>query len=111
MIEAGVEEIQRDLSAFLQRIQAGEIVVILHAGHPVAEVKAIVIPIATFRPYALCAGEFTVPEKFDAPLPEDLLTPLRVHEASTTAGCQAGAWEPAKPRFERRCRISSATIG
>ena len=26
------------------------------------------------RPFGLCAGEFTVPNDFDAPLPEDLLT-------------------------------------
>ena len=25
------------------------------------------------RPYGLCAGEFIVPEDFDAPLPEELL--------------------------------------
>lgn len=25
------------------------------------------------RPFGLCAGEFTVPDDFDAPLPEDLL--------------------------------------
>jgi hypothetical protein len=25
------------------------------------------------RPYGLCAGEFTVPEDFDDPLPEELL--------------------------------------
>lgn len=28
------------------------------------------------RPYALCAGEFTVPDGFDAPLPEDVLEEL-----------------------------------
>ena len=39
MIEVSVEEIQRDLSAFLQRAQAGETVVIVRTGHPVAEVK------------------------------------------------------------------------
>jgi hypothetical protein len=26
------------------------------------------------RPFGLCAGEFTVPNDFDAPLPEDLLS-------------------------------------
>ncbi|MEA5508956.1 prevent-host-death protein [Crocosphaera sp. UHCC 0190] len=26
------------------------------------------------RPFGLCAGEFTVPEDFDAPLPEDILS-------------------------------------
>jgi hypothetical protein len=25
------------------------------------------------RPYCLCAGEFTVPDDFDAPLPDDIL--------------------------------------
>jgi hypothetical protein len=25
------------------------------------------------RPYGLCAGEFTVPDDFDAPLPDDIL--------------------------------------
>ncbi|MDJ0729360.1 MAG: hypothetical protein QNJ33_05130 [Crocosphaera sp.] len=25
------------------------------------------------RPFGLCAGEFTVPENFDDPLPEDIL--------------------------------------
>jgi hypothetical protein len=27
----------------------------------------------TIRPYALCAGEFRVPDDFDSPLPEDIL--------------------------------------
>jgi hypothetical protein len=29
--------------------------------------------LTTPRPFGLCAGEFTVPDDFDAPLPEDLL--------------------------------------
>jgi Protein of unknown function (DUF2281) len=28
----------------------------------------------TPRPHGLCAGEFTVPDDFDAPLPEDILS-------------------------------------
>jgi len=39
----------------------------------IAELK----PIANskqLRPFGLCAGEFTVPDDFDAPLPEDLLS-------------------------------------
>ena len=28
----------------------------------------------SLRPYGLCAGEFTVPPDFDAPLPEDVIT-------------------------------------
>ncbi len=30
-------------------------------------------PLKAPRPYALCAGEFTVPQNFDQPLPEDIL--------------------------------------
>ncbi len=30
-------------------------------------------PLAQMRPIGLCKGEFSVPEDFDAPLPEDIL--------------------------------------
>ena len=73
MAQVSVEEIQRDLSAYLQRVEAGETLVIVRAGHPVAEIKPIMTGAKTLRPFGLCAGEFTVPEDFDAPLPEDLL--------------------------------------
>lgn len=28
---------------------------------------------ATLRPYGLCSGQFTVPDDFDEPLPEDIM--------------------------------------
>ena len=73
MVQVSVEEIQRNLFTYLQRVEAGETVVIVRAGKPVAEVKPIVSRAKTLRPFGLCAGEFTVPDDFDAPLPEDLL--------------------------------------
>jgi prevent-host-death family protein len=73
MVQVSVEEIQRDLFTYLQRVEAGETVVIVRAGQPVAEVKPIMSPAKTRRPFGLCAGEFTVPDDFDAPLPEDVL--------------------------------------
>jgi len=73
MVQVSVEEIQRNLSAYLQRVEAGETLVILRAGHPVAEMKPIMTSAKTLRPFGLCAGEFTIPEDFDAPLPEDIL--------------------------------------
>ena len=30
-------------------------------------------PAKELRPYGLCEGEFTVPDNFNAPLPEDIL--------------------------------------
>lgn len=53
-------------------MEAGETFVIVQANKPVAEIK----PIASgrkLRPFGLCAGEFVVPDDFDAPLPEDII--------------------------------------
>jgi antitoxin (DNA-binding transcriptional repressor) of toxin-antitoxin stability system len=47
--------------------------VIVRAGQPVAEIKPVAADAKQLRPFGLCAGEFTVPEDFDAPLPEDIL--------------------------------------
>jgi prevent-host-death family protein len=73
MIQVSVEDMQRDLRAYLQRVEAGETVVIVRAGQPVAEIKPVAAGAKKLRPFGLCAGEFTVPEDFDAPLPEDIL--------------------------------------
>ena len=73
MIQVTLEEIQQNLAAYLQRVEAGETLIIVRAGQPVAEVKPVVGRPETLRPFGLCAGEFTVPEDFDAPLPEDIL--------------------------------------
>jgi len=73
MVQVSVEEIQRDLPVYLQRVEAGETLVIVRAGQPVAEIKPVAPGAKKLRPFGLCAGEFTVPEDFDAPLPEDIL--------------------------------------
>ena len=73
MTRVSVEEIQRDVSAFLQRVEAGETLLIVRTGQPIAEIKPVVAPPQALRPFGLCAGEFTVPEDFDAPLPEDII--------------------------------------
>lgn len=73
MMQVSVEEIQQDISAFLQRVEAGETLIIMRTGQPIAEIKPVVVSPRAWRPFGLCAGEFTVPEDFDAPLPEDIL--------------------------------------
>ncbi|MGH7871387.1 MAG: type II toxin-antitoxin system Phd/YefM family antitoxin, partial [Candidatus Binatia bacterium] len=57
----------------LQRVEAGETLVIVRAGKPVAEVKPVGASAEALRPFGLCKGEFTVPDDFDEPLPEDIL--------------------------------------
>ena len=73
MAQVSVEEIQQDLPAYLQRVEDGETIIIIRAGKPVAEVKPVLSRTETLRPFGLCAGEFTVPDDFDAPLPEDIV--------------------------------------
>lgn len=73
MVVVGVDEVEQNLPAYLQRVEAGEVFVILKAGKPVAEIKPIVSVIPALRPFGLGAGEFVVPDDFDAPLPDDVI--------------------------------------
>ena len=73
MLRIDVEEIRKNLSAYLRRVETGETLIITRDDKAVAEIKPIARVAKGLRPYGLCAGEFTVPEDFDAPLPEDLL--------------------------------------
>ena len=68
-----LDEIKRDLSNYLQRAQAGEIFVVTQAGKPVAEIRPATTANQYQRPFGLAAGQFTVPEDFDAPLPEQII--------------------------------------
>lgn len=72
MVNITVDDIQRDPLKYLNQVEAGETLVIFKSNKPIAELK----PLAQseqLRPFGLCSGEFTVPDDFDAPLPEDLL--------------------------------------
>jgi antitoxin (DNA-binding transcriptional repressor) of toxin-antitoxin stability system len=73
MTQVTIEEMQRDLPACLKRVEAGETLLIVRAGKPVAEVKPVGASVETLRPFGLCKGEFTVPDDFDAPLPKYIL--------------------------------------
>src|SRR5262245_14815473 len=71
-----VEEIERDLVNCLARVKAGETLVVTEAEQPVAELRAVVESPPdgqSPRPFGLAAGEFTVPDDFDEPLPEAIL--------------------------------------
>lgn len=67
------EEIQDDLGRFLERVRAGETLMVVQADEPLAEIRPVASGQSTLRPFGLCAGEFTVPDDFDDPLPEDVL--------------------------------------
>lgn len=73
MLNITVDEIQRDPLKYLLQVEAGETLVIVRSDKPIAELKPIFSG-KQLRPFGLCRGEFTVPDDFDAPLPEDLLS-------------------------------------
>jgi antitoxin (DNA-binding transcriptional repressor) of toxin-antitoxin stability system len=73
MSTISLQELTQDADTVLDRIEAGEHFTIMRGGRPVAELTAVSATKLTQRPYGLAAGQFTVPDDFDAPLPEDEL--------------------------------------
>jgi antitoxin (DNA-binding transcriptional repressor) of toxin-antitoxin stability system len=73
MSTISVQDLERDLSAFLRRVQAGESFLVVRGGQPLAEVHPVPTPTVAPRPFGLCAGQFSVPADFDQPLPEDII--------------------------------------
>ena len=80
MVTINIDDIQRDIVGYLHRVQAGETLLVLEADQPVAEIKPFrafgpefAVGVGEPRPFGLCAGEFVVPDDFDAPVPEDVL--------------------------------------
>ncbi|MBL7064401.1 MAG: type II toxin-antitoxin system prevent-host-death family antitoxin [Anaerolineae bacterium] len=73
MVQVSVDEIGQDLSAYLLRVEAGETLVIVKAGKPMAELRPVASTSKPVRPLGLCTGEFVVPDDFDDPLPENII--------------------------------------
>jgi prevent-host-death family protein len=67
-----VHEAKTNLSRLLERVAAGEEVVIAKAGVPVARLVPARRP-AGERPLGFEKGRVFIPDDFDAPLPEDVL--------------------------------------
>lgn len=74
MTTVSVEEIQRDLQSYLDRVAAGETLIVVRHQEPIAELRPATEQAQSPRPFGLCAGEFTVPTDFDAALPEEVLS-------------------------------------
>src|SRR6266403_1903950 len=72
MKKVNTHEAKTQLSRLLRRVAAGEEITIANRGVPVARL----IPVTaeeTTRKLGLFRGQMTIPEDFDAPLPEDIL--------------------------------------
>lgn len=72
MTIVNVHQAKTQLSKLLEAVEAGEEVIIARAGKPVARL----MPLARSQPrrkLGSLAGRFTVPDDFDAPLPDAVL--------------------------------------
>lgn len=71
-----LDDLRNDVLYYLQLVEAGETLVVVQSGAPMAEIRPITHNGEApnhLRPAGLCAGEFTVPEDFDGALPVDVL--------------------------------------
>jgi prevent-host-death family protein len=72
MDTVNMHEAKTQFSKLIARVEAGEEIVIARDGRPVARVVAFERPIAK-RMAGRDRGLFSVPDDFDAPLPQDVL--------------------------------------
>jgi prevent-host-death family protein len=71
-VTVNIHEAKTHLSRLLMRVQAGEEVIIAHAGKPVARLVSVKQTGKRRKPGS-AAGLFTVPQNFNDPLSEDVL--------------------------------------
>ena len=72
MIKVNVHEAKTHLSRLLERVAAGEEIIISKAGKPMAKLSPLSKPQSDRVP-GLDKGLIQVPDDFDGPLPQDLL--------------------------------------
>ena len=68
-----VHQAKTQLSRLLARVELGEEIIIANRGVPVAKLVPVQPKLARRASLGLDRGRFTVPEDFNAPLPNDLL--------------------------------------
>ncbi len=74
MTTVNIHAAKTHFSRLVDQAAAGEEIVIARAGKPVARLMPLAVPSKpTKRVLGRMAGQFTIPDDFDAPLPDDLL--------------------------------------
>lgn len=71
MRTVNIHEAKTQLSRLIERVTAGEEIVIARSGKPVA--RLVAIPATPPRKPGLLKGRIRIAKDFDAPLPEDVL--------------------------------------
>ena len=74
MIRVNIHEAKTHLSRYLDRVAAGETILVCKRNHPVAEIRPVRARRTTPRPIGLARGRLTLPLSFFEPLPESELS-------------------------------------
>lgn len=105
-----VHEAKTHLSKLLARVAAGEEIVIARAGTPIAKLVPHV-PVQKTRGYGLLKGQFSLPDSFFEPLPEEELAawegrarPPTRRRKNSGEGAKAGTTARKQGRVKRRIR-------
>ncbi len=73
MIKLNIHEAKTHLSKYLARSEKGETILLCKRNTPIAEVRPLSQQRKKPRPLGLAAENFSVPDSFFDPLPDDLL--------------------------------------
>ena len=73
MIRLNMREAKTHLSRYLAQLQEGESILLCRRNEPVAEIRALPRARTKPRPFGLAHGQFTVPDSFFEPLPDDIV--------------------------------------
>lgn len=68
-----IHEAKTQLSKLIEAVENGEEITIARAGRPVARLTQLQ-PAMKPRSLGILAGEISIPDDFDAPLPDDVLS-------------------------------------
>ena len=72
LTQVNIHEAKTNLSRLVERVEAGEEIVIARAGKPAARLVPLSKP-QTRRQLGLLQGRLLIPDDFDRPLPESIL--------------------------------------
>ncbi len=71
MIMVNIHEAKTHLSKYLEKVAAGEKILVCKRNVPVAQIVPVEKTLTQKRPIGLAEGEFTVPQDFNDPLPDE----------------------------------------
>jgi antitoxin (DNA-binding transcriptional repressor) of toxin-antitoxin stability system len=73
MITVKVEDFDQIFQKYLNRLEAGETIILTREGKPIAEIKPASQNPKELRPFGLSAHKFVTPDNFNDPLPAEIL--------------------------------------